>query len=340
LTQIRTLSHGALRPTATVVSAGVVGSLPPEVVARRTERTQVLENEPEAVAWHGVEGALSGLRNPPELVAKHAQAARSGGEVDGSEFRDSADVLDNKVELLVSLLQGKSRVVVYSGAGLSTAAGMKDYASRAAGSLAFQEAGFQGKSVDHAQGQPHSVDDFVRLTPTYAHQALAALRQEGFAHDQCTQNHDRLAQKSGWPQSRLLEIHGAWGDNTNPCLAGADELRADLREWLEELSQSADLCLAVGTSAHGMTSDQLAISTAERYLDGTAGSGLVIVSLQRTRLDRFASLRIFGLLDEVFRLLTEKLSIAVPNEDCDRAGQAWCMSFPENKYDTPIREKT
>jgi NAD-dependent SIR2 family protein deacetylase len=53
-----------------------------------------------------------------------------------SEYVDTEDVLAAKVDLLARKVEASASLAVYAGAGLSTAAGIKDYASRAAGSVA------------------------------------------------------------------------------------------------------------------------------------------------------------------------------------------------------------
>ena len=61
-----------------------------------------------------------------------------------------------------------------------------------------------------------------------------------FAYPQCQvgnwvqQNHDRLSQKAGFPQEKLNEINGAWGDNKNCVKMMDDNLRRDLIDWLGE----------------------------------------------------------------------------------------------------------
>jgi NAD-dependent SIR2 family protein deacetylase len=49
------------------------------------------------------------------------------------------------------------------------------------------------------------------------------------------QNHDGLAQKSGFPMSKLNEIHGSWFDKKNPVVLMDDCLKSknfnELKEW-------------------------------------------------------------------------------------------------------------
>eukprot|EP00961_Rhodomonas_salina_P112301 1511445-Rhodomonas_salina.1 len=48
----------------------------------------------------------------------------------------------------------------------------------------------------------------LSLEPTLGHHVCAALESKGLVHHWVQQNHDRLAQKAGFPQERLNEIHG------------------------------------------------------------------------------------------------------------------------------------
>lgn len=70
-------------------------------------------------------------------------------------------------------------------------------------------------------------------------------------------------------------------------------LRDDLFSRLQEWEMQADLCLTLGTSLSGMNADRVAISTAERAMQGAA-IGTAMVNLQRTRRDGLMSLRIFS----------------------------------------------
>jgi hypothetical protein len=40
------------------------------------------------------------------------------------------------------------------------------------------------------------------------------------------QNHDAIAQKSGYPMKKLNEIHGSWFDRKNPVVLMDDSLKS------------------------------------------------------------------------------------------------------------------
>jgi len=273
-------------------------------------------------SWHG---SLSAGKNWefPRLVASSVKAARPGYEAfTATEYLDSEDVLKEKVALLAKLLRqhgSAGGVVVYTGAGISTAAGVPDYASRAS----------QSRAPHMRSGLSSS--NRLLLMPTFCHKAVAALEQKGLVQHWLQQNHDRLAQKAGFPQAKLNEIHGAWGDVKNSVLMMDDRLRPDLLDWLEAWCHRATLVLAIGTSLCGMTSDCVATAVADR------ADGLVIVNLQRTRLDEESCLRIWGLADDVMKLLCKELGSPVPHPEAKRRGEDWVLQHPSCKFGTPRR---
>lgn len=272
--------------------------------------------------WHGSLGARQW--DLPKLVAKSDECARPGySSLTASEFLDCDTVLREKVRVLASLVKKHGRaggVVLYTGAGISTSSGIGDYASRAPGSLAPHRSS-SGASMNRLQ-----------IQPTFAHKAVAALERRGLIQHWLQQNHDRLGQKAGFPQSKLNEIHGAWGDSKNPVLMMDDALRPDLLQWMQAWEERATLVLAVGTSLCGMTSDCVAVAAAA----GEDG-GLVIINLQQTRLDGDSCLRIWGFADEVFRLLALELGASVPDRSAQKVGEEWVQQHPGCKYSTPKR---
>lgn len=279
----------------------------------------------EHVQWHGRCG--QGEWELPKCVAATSEEARPGYEtLDGSEYADRPATLQAKVQRLAQLLRNSSAVVVYSGAGISTAAGIGDYASKAPGSRA-----------PHLRAKRSSVNR-LEMRPTYGHHVLAALSHHKLVHHWLQQNHDRLAQKAGFPQERINEIHGAWGDDKNPVKMMDDSLREDLLEWMHQWTKGADMCLALGTTLCGMNADQVAQACADRHLTGAAGQqGLVIINLQRTPMDGQSALRIWGLLDDVLKLLAAALKVKVPSRECQERGTNWEHTHPRCKYNTPKR---
>lgn len=146
--------------------------------------------------------------------------------------------------------------------------------------------------------------------PTFAHCVLTAMERRGLIHHCVQQNHDGLPQKSGFPQEKINEIHGAWFDPSNPVVKFGGNLRNDLFEWMSQVEDKIDLCLSLGTSMSGMTADKVASIPAQksRRKPRTA-LGTIIINLQKTPLDSQSLIRIWAKIDDVFKLVAKELEL-------------------------------
>lgn len=119
----------------------------------------------------------------------------------GDEFADTPAVFDAKCRAVAELLRRARELgnaTVYSGAGISRASGVPDYASkRTVGSLGAAAPGIVLKTP-------------LDAAPTKAHRVLAAMFAQGYLSEWVNQNHDGLPQKAGVPEQVINEIHGAW----------------------------------------------------------------------------------------------------------------------------------
>ena len=97
-----------------------------------------------------------------------------------SEFFDQPQVLREKVKMLAEQMRKSKRMCAYTGAGLSTASGISDYASKGDG------------NVVGAPGKPKSYFD---AKPTLSHYVLTSLHSTGRLKHWVQQNHDGLPQK-------------------------------------------------------------------------------------------------------------------------------------------------
>lgn len=89
-----------------------------------------------------------------------------------NEFVDKPEVLASKVKILAKLITTSKNFTIYSGAGISTAAGLDDYASRAEQSLAIG-------------GMP-KVRSHFDTEPTLAHYCLTSLFKAGYVPELST----------------------------------------------------------------------------------------------------------------------------------------------------------
>jgi NAD-dependent SIR2 family protein deacetylase len=212
--------------------------------------------------------------------------------MDATEYMDEPAVLDAKIDVLVGLIEKSKNMIVYTGAGISTGAGINDYASKAEKSVALKP-----KTANYLTAQP-----------TKAHKVLAALEKKGHLKYWIQQNHDGLAQKAGYPQAKINEIHGSWFHRENPVVKMSGQLRPDLYKLMLEWEEQTDFCLAMGSTLSGMNADRVAVTPAEKAMDGE-GVGLAIINLQRTQHDDKCQLRIFADLDTAMTLLAQKMKI-------------------------------
>jgi len=245
---------------------------------------------------HGLLGDSSWAM--PTLARACDDAARPGYKTMlAHEYLDEPEVLQAKVRKLADLVRRSRQCIAYTGAGISTASGISDYATKAGNSVANAS-----KKLSPWEAQP-----------TLAHRVLVAMYNAGHLKHWVQQNHDGLPQKAGFPQQEINEIHGAWYDPSNPVVPMTGTLRQDLIERMLDWEDRTDLCLSLGTSMVGMNADRMAVSPAERAKRGQTGAlGTVIVTLQQTQFDSLASLRIFARIDDVMDLLAKELALSVP----------------------------
>ena len=107
--------------------------------------------------------------------------------------------------------------MIYSGAGISTAAGI----------------GQAARSGNDKMTGGATTD----ASPTLTHLVLATLKEKGLVHTWIQQNHDGLPQKAGWPQEDIIEIHGSWYDPSNPVVCYDGNLRDDLFKKVKKISK-------------------------------------------------------------------------------------------------------
>eukprot|EP00854_Cymbomonas_tetramitiformis_P020999 gene20999-25196_t len=287
----------------------------------------------EPVKMHGE--LYRGHWQPPKCVTEFDVNARlTFTSIKAHEYYDREDVLNEKVELLAELIRGSNNCMAYTGAGISTAAGIDDYATKS-----------KEKSVT-AEARP-SVRDWKQARPTKAHHVMTSLHRSGHLKHWIQQNHDSLPQKAGYPQHALNEIHGSLHDPANSVVPYEGQLRDDLYAWLQKWEIENDLCLALGTSLSGFNADRVVETAFQRCQQGLS-AGLVIVNLQQTPYDEHSSLRIFSKIDTVMELLAVKLGLSFPGQDYvhvpevapDAKLQQDVFLVPFDEFGDPSQEKT
>jgi NAD-dependent SIR2 family protein deacetylase len=142
-----------------------------------------------------------------------ADTARA--EADCKEFFDDQETLNLKIKKLAELIRNSKHMCAFTGAGISTAAGIADFRSgintvldTGTGKWAAQSAKEQGKAkmIKKDKKGTHT----IKAIPTASHMALVSLATTGSKYLKCliSQNTDGLHRRSGVPVDRLCELHG------------------------------------------------------------------------------------------------------------------------------------
>ncbi|PAA72650.1 hypothetical protein BOX15_Mlig004036g1 [Macrostomum lignano] len=248
------------------------------------------------------------------------------------EQSSTDEVLNAQADQLAELIRSAKHFVAFTGAGISTSAGIPDFR------------GPDGVWTRRAQGReaPRGVSTTSAM-PTPTHMALVALANSGHLKLLISQNCDGLHRRSGFPPDRLAELHG--NSNLELCSGcGLQYLRdfhvrtsgkvhehqtgracpvcsgalldsvVNFGESLPEKPMrmgfehchAADLVLCLGSSLTVTPAANMPEEAAER------GAKLVICNLQNTPLDSLSSLRIYGRTDELMTRVCSRLGIQLP----------------------------
>lgn len=156
---------------------------------------------------------------------------RYRGKLNLHDACDPAGAVLAKVRMLASMVKKSQHVVVHTGAGLSTAAGIADFRgprgvwtlekspSPFTGSCEFdarsggsrdltKKSGSLEAGMRTAGGIVEESVNFENAAPTLSHMAIVAMYKAGYVKYVISQNVDGLHLRSGLPRSALSELHG------------------------------------------------------------------------------------------------------------------------------------
>ena len=154
------------------------------------------------------------------------------------EYFDTPEELDRKVDQLVSEIRSANHFVVFTGAGISTAAGIPDFRSGVNTVLEtgpgcwekkanIQKAAREGKPVKPVKTKKEFRVAASKALPTKGHMSLVALMEAGLLKHLISQNCDGLHRKSGIPADKITEVHG--NKNLEMCMKCSKGYMRDFR---------------------------------------------------------------------------------------------------------------
>lgn len=249
---------------------------------------------------------------------------------------------DDDISELADLLANADRIVVFTGAGISTESGIPDF--RSPGGIWTKMAPIEfGDFIASAEMRREAwrrrfamEEMFATVTPNLGHKAVAELVSRGRASHVITQNIDNLHQDSGVPEDRIIELHG----NTRyaKCLdCGARAELGPIRKHFEATGEPPDCEFCAGmlktaTISFGQSMPELEMARAEHatrdcdlflvlgsslvvypaagfpLLAKRRGATLVIINREETPQDEFADLVLHAQIGPMLRGAVDRLS--------------------------------
>ncbi|XP_076879601.1 NAD-dependent protein deacetylase sirtuin-7 [Brachyhypopomus gauderio] len=255
------------------------------------------------------------------------------------ELFDDAEDLRSKVKQLADAMGRAQHAIIYTGAGISTAASIPDYR------------GPNGVWTQLQKGRTVRASDLSDAEPTLTHICVRMLHKMKMIQHVVSQNCDGLHLRSNLPRHALSELHGnMFIEVCTSCSPAREVIRlfdvtertalhrhgtgrrcahcgAELRDTIvhfgergtleqplnwkgaAEAAQKADLILCLGSS----------LKVLKKYAclwcmkkPVAKRPKLYIVNLQWTPKDDLATLKIHGKCDDVMRLLMEELGVEIP----------------------------
>uniref|UniRef100_A0AAQ5ZPV6 Regulatory protein SIR2 homolog 7 n=1 Tax=Amphiprion ocellaris TaxID=80972 RepID=A0AAQ5ZPV6_AMPOC len=261
--------------------------------------------KPEAERSEEEAGVLLLHRDTVEELSKR-QVRRNVLKRKQEEVFDDAEELKSKVRQLAVAVKQASHLVIYTGAGISTAASIPDYR------------GPNGVWTQLQKGRTVSSSDLSKAVPTFTHMCIRMLHKEKLVCTSCSpvREYVRLFDVT---ERTSLHRHTT-GRRCSHC---GGELRDTIvhfgeRGTLEqplnwkgaaEAAKMADVIVCLGSS----------LKVLKKYAclwcmnrPASKRPKLYIVNLQWTPKDDLALLKINGKCDDVMSLLMEELNIQIP----------------------------
>ena len=164
---------------------------------------------------------------------------------DPVDYASAHDLDATLIERARDVVDGADRVVVLTGAGISTDSGIPDFRGPN-GLWTKNPAAEKASNIDHYVSDPEVRRSNWRLRaegalwanvePNLGHHALVALQHRDILHTLITQNVDELHQRAGIEADRVVEIHGT----TRKAACLECEYRDDMEIVLDRVRAGED----------------------------------------------------------------------------------------------------
>ena len=183
---------------------------------------------------------------------------------------------DRELDAFRDMIAAAQRIVVFTGAGISTESGIPDFRSPGTGlwnkikPIEFQEfLASEDRRQESWRRRFGSGDtSWSNAKPNRGHLAVAKLIEDGHASAVITQNVDNLHQDSGVPPDLVIELHG--NNSYATCLACGNRYElVDLRHQFETLGriEPCSRCggvIKTATISFGQAMPEAAMARAQR----------------------------------------------------------------------------
>jgi NAD-dependent deacetylase len=210
----------------------------------------------------------------------------------------------------VAVVAGAARIVVLSGAGISTESGIPDFRGPdglwtrdpAAERMSNLQDYVADPTVRRRSWRARLAHPAWEAEPNAAHRALVTLERTGRLHAIVTQNIDGLHQRAGSSPALVVEVHGSMFDTVcldcggilkSATISFGQQLDVEVLMRAREAAVTCDLMLVAGSS--------LAVQPAAGLvgLAARAGVPVVICNGSPTPYDRLAAVVLRGQLGSV-----------------------------------------
>src|SRR5579871_3245379 len=189
----------------------------------------------------------------------------------------------SEIERLHEMIDGAKRIVAFTGAGISTESGIPDFRSPGGIWTKYQPIYFDDfmsseEMRRESWRRKFATDETMqKAEPNAGHRALARLVERGKMTAIITQNVDGLHQRSGVPDSKVIELHGNTTYATCLDCAQRYELEPIRKAFVDKgklpVCEKCEGIVKTATISFGQAMPEIQMARAQ---DETMGCDLVI----------------------------------------------------------------